>query len=83
MSIQKQEVKTYICDFCNKQIDAPIMSRVTFDVFDGTAGITIGGEPPMHMCKHCATLVHRLIDSFSRAYKADDTETRCDNEHLD
>lgn len=69
MSIQKQEVKTYICDFCNKQIDTSIMSRVTFDVFDGTAGITIGGEPPMHMCKHCATLVHRLIDSFSRAYK--------------
>ena len=83
MSIQKREVKTYICDFCNKQIDAPIMSRVAFDVFDATADITIGGEPPMHMCKHCATLVHRLIDSFSRSYKADNAETRHDNGYLD
>ena len=83
MGIQKREVKTYICDFCNKQIDTPIMSRVTFDVLDATADITIGGEPPMHMCKHCATLVHRLIDSFSRSYKADNTETRHDNGYLD
>lgn len=83
MSIQKREVKTYICDFCNKQVDTPIMSRVTFDVFDATADITIGGEPPMHMCKHCATLVHKLIDAFSVAYKENNTEMRCDNGHLD
>lgn len=82
MGIQKREVKTYICDFCNKQIDAPILSRVTFDVFDATADITIGGEPPMHMCKHCAALVHKLIDAFSVACKEDNTEARCDNGHL-